>query len=124
MVSKLFPLWECEADQASGQYFVDKDHFALIARLDDKGLWRVSYGEKEGMSEEEMCDPKRVAEIFEILFPGPRPLEYKCVSSRSYMMHQRCCDTFRKGRALLAGDAARLNNPFGVSARLAWMREC
>ncbi len=29
-------------------------------------------------------------------------------------MHQRVVDTFRKGRVLLAGDAAHINNPMGA----------
>ena len=61
----------------------------IIARLDKEGLWRVSYGEKEGVSEEELVNPERVKAKFEVLFPGPRPLDYKVVSTRAYFMHQR-----------------------------------
>lgn len=89
---------------------MDPKHWALIARLDDNGLYRVSYGEKEGLTTEQLEDPKRVAAKFEALFPGPRPLEYKLISTRSYMMHQRAADSFRKGRCLLAGDAAYVFN--------------
>jgi len=34
-------------------------------------------------------------------------------SMSPYRIHQRCADTFRKGRVVLAGDAAHLCNPFG-----------
>ena len=33
--------------------------------------------------------------------------------SSPYKMHQRCADTFRRGRVLLAGDAAHVTNPTG-----------
>ena len=41
--------------------------------------------------------------------PGPYAIEYCNV----YSVSQRVAATFRKGRALLAGDAAHVNNPIG-----------
>jgi len=40
-------------------------------------------------------------------------LNYGIHSSRIYRVHQRVADQFRKGRILLAGDAAHINNPAG-----------
>jgi 3-(3-hydroxy-phenyl)propionate hydroxylase len=44
-------------------------------------------------------------------FPSPRA--YEIVHRNLYVTHQRVADTFRKGRVLLAGDAAHVNNPIG-----------
>ena len=44
-------------------------------------------------------------------FPESRPLEI--VHRNLYVTHQRVAATFRKGRVLLAGDAAHVNNPIG-----------
>jgi 3-(3-hydroxy-phenyl)propionate hydroxylase len=44
-------------------------------------------------------------------FPSPAP--YEIVHRNLYVMHQRVAETFRKGRVLLAGDAAHVNNPIG-----------
>ena len=44
-------------------------------------------------------------------FPEPRP--YDIVHRNLYVTHQRVAATFRKGRVLLAGDAAHVNNPIG-----------
>ena len=44
-------------------------------------------------------------------FPEPRPWEI--VHRNLYVTHQRVAATFRKGRVLLAGDAAHVNNPIG-----------
>ncbi|KAH8929324.1 FAD/NAD(P)-binding domain-containing protein [Atractiella rhizophila] len=96
------------------QFFIHPEHWALICRLNsDDDLWRVSYGEVPGLTDEEYVDPERIDKKFQTLFPGPKPSEYKRIASRAYRMHQRCAPTFRKGRCLLAGDAARVNNPFG-----------
>lgn len=55
---------------------------------------------------------------YEALLPGPRPLEYDLKMVSPYRIHQRCANTFRIGRVLLAGDAAHLTNPFGGYANL------
>jgi 3-(3-hydroxy-phenyl)propionate hydroxylase len=44
-------------------------------------------------------------------FPAPAP--YEVVHRNLYVTHQRVAETFRKGRVLLAGDAAHVNNPIG-----------
>jgi 3-(3-hydroxy-phenyl)propionate hydroxylase len=45
---------------------------------------------------------------------NPRPHEYDIVICDSYVVSQRVAATFRKGRVLLAGDAAHLNSPIGA----------
>lgn len=84
----------------------------MVARITKDGLYRVTYGEESGLSDEElhMRQPKK----FEIMLPGhPKPDEYKLVSLAPYRMHQRCAPSFRVGRVLLAADAAHLCNPWG-----------
>jgi 3-(3-hydroxy-phenyl)propionate hydroxylase len=44
-------------------------------------------------------------------FPAPR--SYEIVHRNLYVTHQRVAATFRKGRVLLAGDSAHVNNPIG-----------
>ncbi len=44
-------------------------------------------------------------------FPEERP--YEIVHRNLYVTHQRVAATFRKGRVVLAGDAAAVNNPIG-----------
>jgi 3-(3-hydroxy-phenyl)propionate hydroxylase len=43
----------------------------------------------------------------------PKPARYEVVHRNLYKVHQRVAATFRKGRVLLAGDAAHVNNPIG-----------
>jgi 2-polyprenyl-6-methoxyphenol hydroxylase-like FAD-dependent oxidoreductase len=97
----------------SAQFIVDPEHWALLCHLDSTGLWRVSYGEKEGLTTEKCME--RLPAKFEALFPGPKPVQgkWELKSMSPYRIHQRCADTFRKGRVVLAGDAAHLCNPFG-----------
>jgi 2-polyprenyl-6-methoxyphenol hydroxylase-like FAD-dependent oxidoreductase len=94
-----------------GNFCIDPEHWALIARINDKGLWRVSYGEVDGLPNEKLME--RMPWKFSELFPGPKPPQYKLDQSSPYRLNQRCADRFREGRILLAGDAAHLCNPFG-----------
>lgn len=43
----------------------------------------------------------------------PKPGSYEIVTVALYNVHQRIAETFNKGRVLLAGDAAHVNNPVG-----------
>jgi 2-polyprenyl-6-methoxyphenol hydroxylase-like FAD-dependent oxidoreductase len=89
---------------------VDPQHFALVALLQKDGLYRVSYGEKVGLTREEYA--ARQLEKFRTILPGnPGPEDYKLVSLNPYKIHQRSAQSFRVGRFLLAADAAHLCNP-------------
>ncbi|KAI1496989.1 FAD binding domain-containing protein [Biscogniauxia marginata] len=93
-------------------FILHPEHFYMAARITPDGLYRVTYGENSGLSWEEM--KARQPWKFELMLPGhPKPEEYKLVNMSPYKMHQRCAPAFRKGRVLLAADAAHLCNPWG-----------
>ena len=84
----------------------------MAARIARDGLYRITYGEKPGLTREEYL--ARQPAIFEKILPGnPKPSDYKIVNFSPYRMHQRCAPKFRVGRILLAADAAHLCNPWG-----------
>ncbi|KAK6369799.1 hypothetical protein LTS17_009249 [Exophiala oligosperma] len=97
------------------QFIVDPDHFCLIGRIDPSGLWRVSYAEREDLTREEVL--ANVHAKFAAIFPrGPKPLskdDYQIEMVSPYRIHQRSAPSYRKGRSLLAGDAAHACAPFG-----------
>ncbi|KAI6363667.1 hypothetical protein MCOR25_005843 [Pyricularia grisea] len=91
---------------------IHPDNFFMAAKMDSDGLYRVTYGEKSGLTKEQMR--ARQAARFEEILPGhPKPSEYTVVNFSPYKMHQRCAPSFRVGRILLAADAAHLCNPWG-----------
>ena len=93
-----------------GAFIVDPIYFALLALLQPDGLYRVSYGETPGLTTEEYI--ARQPEKFRKILPGsPGPEDYKLVTINPYKIHQRCAQSFRVGRFLLAADAAHLCNP-------------
>ena len=98
-------------------FVVDNEHWFMAARIGPhpdpaKNLWRISYGELPGLSNEELMDRQEMK--FEKMLPGhPKPDQYKVLSKAPYRVHQRIVDTMKKGRVMLAADAAHLCNPFG-----------
>ena len=61
--------------------------------------------------EAELTSDDAVQALLQKFFPAPQP--YEVVHRNLYVTHQRVAATFRKGRVLLAGDAAHVNNPIG-----------
>lgn len=84
----------------------------MAAKISHDGLWRISYGELPGLSNDELL--ARQPMKFEAMLPGnPKPGEYKVINVSPYKVHQRCVEAMAKGRVALAADAAHLCNPFG-----------
>ena len=64
------------------------------------------------MTDAEAMASPRLEEILQAL--KPKNTCYEVTSTTIYSVHQRVADTFRKGRTLLAGDAAHINSPLGA----------
>jgi len=75
------------------------------------GLWRTVFPTDTSQSEEELTSAASAQTLLQKFFPAARP--YEIVHRNLYVTHQRVAATFRKGRVLLAGDAAHVNNPIG-----------
>lgn len=88
---------------------VDPRYGAVVARIDDQGLWRVTYAEDVALPAESVRE--RVPAFFDAFLPGVK--EFELVHHSPYRLHQRAADRFRAGRVLLAGDAAHATNPTG-----------
>jgi 3-(3-hydroxy-phenyl)propionate hydroxylase len=88
---------------------LDPEQGAIIAKISNEPLWRVTYSEDAALGLETVAD--RVPGRFAALLPGEEG--YSLERCTPYRMHQRAAETFRVGRVLLAGDAAHATNPTG-----------
>ncbi|KAK3319524.1 hypothetical protein B0T19DRAFT_467038 [Cercophora scortea] len=95
-----------------GTYIVDNDTWAMVARRGKAGLWRVTYGDVGGLTDDEYL-ARRPYRLEKILPGHPKPNEYQIGETNIYKMHNRCVEKMRVGRILLAGDAAHVCNPWG-----------
>ncbi|WP_237213699.1 FAD-dependent oxidoreductase [Falsiroseomonas oryziterrae] len=74
-------------------------------------LWRIVFPTDPETPEAELLDFAAARDRVRALIPQPGAFEV--VHTNLYAVHQRVASTFRKGRVLLAGDAAHVNNPLG-----------
>ena len=86
----------------------DGGTFSLL-RLPD--LWRCSLYPDGDESIEQATQPESIARKLQEIAPSDRP--HVVDEIRLYRIHMRIVDDYRKGRIVLAGDAAHLNSPSG-----------
>lgn len=89
-------------------YLIDPEHGAVIHKITTDGLWRHTYAESLDLPEEGI--EERMANHFRTVLPQA-DFHHEMLLWRHYRMHQRSAETYRRGRVLLAGDAAHVTNP-------------
>lgn len=97
-------------------YIADPESFAAIFQMPydrPPGLWRVLFSVNADTPEAELLSEENVERLMQGLVARPG-IRYDIVHKSTYRVHQRVATTFRKGRMLLAGDAAHVNNPLGA----------
>jgi len=90
-------------------FVCDPVYGGVIALLDREGLWRLTYQEDGSTDPETFME--RLPEKYAHFIPEGTP--YRIKAARPYAIHQRCAESLRAGRVLLAGDAAHATNPCG-----------
>jgi 3-(3-hydroxy-phenyl)propionate hydroxylase len=95
-------------------YFSDPDEWCNLFKVRGKrppGLWRAIFPVSNEESDEAALSPERIEMRLQKFFPKPGRYDVEYVNV--YPVSQRVAATFRKGRVLLAGDSAHVNNPIG-----------
>jgi 3-(3-hydroxy-phenyl)propionate hydroxylase len=95
-------------------YFSDPTEWCNLFKVQGKrppGLWRAIFPIQPDEDDETALSPERIEARLQKFFPksGRYDVEYVNV----YGAHQRVAASFRRGRVLLAGDSAHVNNPIG-----------
>jgi 3-(3-hydroxy-phenyl)propionate hydroxylase len=106
--------FEASSGYCYRSYFADPDEWCNCFKVSadgPPGLWRTVYPTDPNLSEAELMNDAAVQARMQKFFPSSRP--YEIVHRNLYVTHQRVAETFRKGRVLLAGDSAHINNPIG-----------
>jgi 2-polyprenyl-6-methoxyphenol hydroxylase-like FAD-dependent oxidoreductase len=94
---------------ARATFMLDDVYGAIIAKIDREDLWRVTFMEDLALPLDKVRE--RIHAFYNVYVPGIEG--YELEQHSPYRMHQRCADSMRVGRVILAGDAAHITNPTG-----------
>jgi 3-(3-hydroxy-phenyl)propionate hydroxylase len=75
------------------------------------GIWRVVFPTQPEVPAEELLDHASAQIRLQGFIPSALP--HEILHTNLYTVHQRVAETYRRGRVLLVGDAAHVNNPLG-----------
>src|SRR5665213_130329 len=106
--------FEAERGYCYRSYFADPGAWCNCFKVSAEGppgLWRTVFPASGEQPDTEILNDDGVQARIQSFFPASRP--YEIVHRNLYVTHQRVAATFRKGRVLLAGDAAHVNTPIG-----------
>ena len=95
-------------------YLADPDEWTNLFKVagdDGKGRWRAVFPTKVEESDEQALGDESTYSRLQRVYPLSR--RYNVVHRNLYKVHQRVAATFRKGRVILAGDSAHVNNSVG-----------
>ncbi len=95
-------------------YIAHPDQWSAIIKVpgdDDRGVWRALFPAFTDQPDEEVLADDWIQARFAECLPYDPP--YEIEHRNLYAIHQRVAASFRHGRAMLAGDAAHVNNPVG-----------
>jgi 2-polyprenyl-6-methoxyphenol hydroxylase-like FAD-dependent oxidoreductase len=104
-----FPFHERLAGLSNVSYCWKPDGTFSLLRLPD--VWRVSLYARAGQTVEQALTPEGIQDLLHDIVPDAGTIDV--METRPYRIHRRLAATYRKGRVLLAGDAAHLNSPSG-----------
>ena len=109
VVSTTDEITEVVPDMCPVAYITDPDEWCAVIRAPE--MWRFLIPTDPDMTEEQLLD----SDFLESRIQGfaPKKQKYTISHSTLYPVNQRVAETYRKGRVLLAGDAAHVNNPLG-----------
>jgi 3-(3-hydroxy-phenyl)propionate hydroxylase len=106
--------FEAERGYSYRSYFAEPGAWCNCFKVSANGppgLWRTVFPTEPSQDDASLMSDTAVHERIQRYFPDRR--QYDIVHRNLYVTHQRVAAAFRKGRVVLAGDAAHVNNPIG-----------
>jgi 3-(3-hydroxy-phenyl)propionate hydroxylase len=113
-IATSFDFGKANPKVAFRNYFSDPNEWCNLFKVQGKrppGLWRAIMPIQADETDDIALSPERIEARLQKFFPNSGRYEIEYVNV--YGAHQCVAVTFRKGRVLLAGDAAHVNNPIG-----------
>ena len=96
-------------DIADVNYIADPQEWLFLLKTPES--WRAVYPVPEAQTREQATDLAEMQAHLQAIAPFPDG--YPIGDHQMYNVHQRVAGTFRRGNAVLVGDAAHINSPLG-----------
>ncbi len=110
VASTPFPLETKFHNLAQVNYISDPEEWLVLLRT--PSLWRVLIPTDPKIEDDALwLSDKWIQDRLHHM--APHDQDYEIIHRTIYRVHQRVAKTYRRGRVLLAGDSAHLNNPLG-----------
>jgi 3-(3-hydroxy-phenyl)propionate hydroxylase len=113
-IATTFDFGTVNPDLVYRNYFSDPQEWCNLFKVRGEspgGLWRAIFPLPADEEDDVALSRERIEQRLQKFFPKPGRYEIEYVNI--YSVSQRVAANFRKGRILLAGDAAHVNNPIG-----------
>jgi len=113
-IGTTFDFLSIARDYCFRNYFSDPEEWCNLFKVKGDGppgIWRAIFPSRVGETDEDALSEAGMRSRLTKFFPGND--RWEIAYSAIYSVNQRVAETFRKGRVLLAGDAAHVNNPIG-----------
>jgi 3-(3-hydroxy-phenyl)propionate hydroxylase len=113
-IATTFDFADVNPKLALRNYFSDPEEWCNLFKVRgerEPGLWRAIFPTRPDEADELALAPDRIEARLQRFFPKSGGYEVEYVNV--YSVAQCVAETFRKGRVLLAGDSAHVNNPIG-----------
>ena len=113
-IGTTFDFFAAKPEMCTRNFYSDPEEWANFFHVngyEPPGIWRGVFPTRVDETDEEIMSDEGIQRRLQRFFPknGDYPIAYTGL----YVVHQRVAETFNKGRILLAGDSAHVNNPIG-----------
>jgi len=108
-LSTTFDFREAMPDLANICYLSDPKEWYVLIRT--KRVWRALFPVDAALEDKDVTSPERGERLLQGAWRRSEP--YEVTHRTAYRVHERVASTYVKGRMLIAGDAAHVNNPLG-----------
>jgi len=108
-LSTTYDFREAMPDIANISYLSDPREWYVLIRT--ARVWRALFPVDAALDDKDVTSPERSERLLQGAVP--RSQAYEVTHRTAYRVHERVASTYVKGRMMIAGDAAHVNNPLG-----------
>jgi len=108
-LSTTYDFRQAMPDLSNISYLSDPREWYVLIRT--ASVWRALFPVDAALDDKDVTSPGRGERLLQGAVPRSQP--YEVTHRTAYRVHERVASTYVKGRMVIAGDAAHVNNPLG-----------